>query len=346
MNELTITPQQKGWLTLADMKAQLFAGLEKGELSIQGTLATVKSEAALPDIQTAIKTAKAQMKSDQDARKNFTGLIEEKLTKPAMAFEKRNAEAIAAAETIELSVRKRESAKAQEAALLAQESAQFTAHVSNEYYRMAATYRQRLAYIINNGYTQSLQNKELADIAGMEATLNAEEVPKFVKYNRVLLSDAAAMEIFTKIKPYTKTDDLKNAITALHHQWSMFAEDVANAEAAIAQTNKAAQEAAQEVQQEVAIETATNTLMAQAEYNAIPEGPKVKRKMEVEVVNSEAWAKAVIANFIKNWPDCAAMVRVKSWDKLSLSQMAAALGQLATSTGETFTGLGLIETEK
>lgn len=338
--------QQAGWLKLAEMKSTLFTGLQNGELSIQATLKDVSETASLPDIQTAIKTAKAQMKSDQEARKGFTGLIEEKLTSPAMAFEKRNAAAIAAAEVTELTVRKRESAKAQEVALLAQEVAQFQAHIQNEYYRIAATYRQQLAYIINNAYTQSLKNKSLADIIGMEATLQAQEVPKFVKYNRVLLGDEQAMKIFSSITAYNKTDDLKNAITALHYQWSMFEQDVANADAAIEATNKAAQEAAQEAQQEAAVEMATNTLLAQSEFTAIPEGPKVKKTMQVEVVNSEAWAKAVLANFIKNWADCAALVRVKSWDKLSLAQMAAALGQLATSTGETFAGLSLVEVEK
>ena len=52
---------------------------------------------------------------------------------------------------------------------------------------------------------------------------------------------------------------------------------------------------------------------------------------------------AVITNFVKNWQHVNKYVKVKSWAKLSIGQMADALSKHISETGETFANL---ETEE
>ena len=61
------------------------------------------------------------------------------------------------------------------------------------------------------------------------------------------------------------------------------------------------------------------------------------------MVESEQWAKAVMAAFIVNLPNLGKWLRVKSWGNLKIGQMADYLGKLATETGVVFTGLEMEE---
>jgi len=79
-------------------------------------------------------------------------------------------------------------------------------------------------------------------------------------------------------------------------------------------------------------------LIAQAE-TLIVDTPKVKREIKIVVIESEAWAMAVMTNFIKNWQHVNKYVKVKSWAKLSIGQMADALAKHISETGETFSNL-------
>jgi hypothetical protein len=47
----------------------------------------------------------------------------------------------------------------------------------------------------------------------------------------------------------------------------------------------------------------------------------------------------VLTNFIKNWQYVNKYVKVKSWAKLSIGQMAEALAKHISETGETFANL-------
>jgi outer membrane protein OmpA-like peptidoglycan-associated protein len=118
--------------------------------------------------------------------------------------------------------------------------------------------------------------------------------------------------------------DLMRYQSEAEKKWISYEMDLVNAEVAIKALEKQAAEREAEIAQEIAIETATNTLIAQAETITL-ETPKIKREVKIIVVESEAWAKAVIVNFIRVFP--VDKLRVKSWSKLTLAQMAEALAK-------------------
>lgn len=76
---------------------------------------------------------------------------------------------------------------------------------------------------------------------------------------------------------------------------------------------------------------------------AIINAPTIKKNMVVKVVDSEDWAKAVIAEFVINMPYLGKYIRVKSWSSLSIGQMADYLGRYTTETGVAFRNLELVE---
>jgi hypothetical protein len=339
--------QQQGWLQVANTKAQLFDALAKGELAVQGILAKIEADENLTSVQSKIKEAKAQAASDKSNRLTFTTMIEAKLIKPAMEFEKRNDSLISLAAAHELAVRKKEAEKVAKANAKEAEKANLRAFISSENYRLAAEYRLRMHNLTAGAYRMSLQQRSLVPFEDLHKILLAEPRGPFNKFNLVYLTPEEATAIFSDVPQYTIAEDQAKAIAEAMDKWSHFEFDLANAEAALAAEGAASAVRQQAVQQDVAIETATNTLVATAEVSALVQGPVVRKKLQVVVgAADQQWAKNVITGFLRNWADCASFIRVKTWDKLSLGQMAAALGQHASATGERVTGLEYEEVEK
>lgn len=336
-----LTTQQSGWLRLAEIKTTLFNDLQAAELAVQGIINGMGAD--LPSVQEAIKEAKGTMAEAKGKRLAFSRMIDDKLLTPAMAYEKRMAEVIEQAGATELELRKQAEKEAQAGQALQNEIAAYRAHITNEWYRIAAEYRTELHGLVTHCYVTLLKNKmnpqHLGEaIDNLERVLRDVKVPKPAKFNRTLIDNETARDIVASVQPFDAAWELENIISELPERFKMYAHDLENAEAAAAAIAKKAEEQAAETAQKLAVEQATNVLIAEAE-TVIIDAPKVKRELKIVPVESEQWATTIVANFLKNWQYCNKFVRVKSWQKLTIGQMADALAKHISETGETITGI-------
>jgi hypothetical protein len=344
MNQLT--PIQSGWIKMADIKTALFDELQRAELIIQGRLKDAETM-DLGSLQMNIKSVKNLMSESKAKRLEFTRMIDDKLITPATAFEKRMAEQIEQAAAIELEMRKQAAENAGKQQAIANESAALKAHIVNEWFRIAAQYRHELERVTLESYSNCLKNRVPVDqlsimTADMERILNAWNLPEFQKFERKLVSDGLAKEIYDSIEKYNPADDLQTAIKNISVIWSTYANDLANADVAIESIEKHKQIAEMAFEMDLEFETATNALIAEAEM-PIVETPKVKKEIKIKVDESEQWAKTIVSNFIRLWPYVNQYVRVKSWTKLTIGQMADALAKHINETGNVIPGIETIE---
>ena len=343
---MNLTPVQNGWLKLADIKTSLFDELQRAELAVQDYINGIDGN-PLDVIQHNIKSAKQVMADAKSKRLEFTRMIDEKLINPTMEFEKRMAANIEAGAAIELDSRKKAAAYAENRQLFVNEAAELKAHIVNEWFRIAAQYRYELEKITLESYQNCLKAKQPVSfipgmMADMESILNDWKLPEFQKFDRKFIPDGQAKEIYDSIEKYNSANDLKTAIKNISVIWSTYANDLANADVAIESIEKHKQVAEMAMKMDVEFETATNSLIAEAE-TFIVDTPKVKKELKIVVVESEQWAKTIIANFVRLWPYCNKFVRVKSWSKLTIGQMSDALAKHINETGNVIPG---IETEE
>jgi hypothetical protein len=344
MNQLT--PIQSGWIKLADIKTALFDELQRAELIIQGRLKDAE-KMDLGSLQMNIKSVKNLMSESKAKRLEFTRMIDEKLITPATAFEKRMAEQIEQATAIELEMRKQAAENAGKQQAIANESAALKAHIVNEWFRIAAQYRHELERVTLESYSNCLKTRVPADqlqamTNDMERILNAWNLPEFQKFERKLVSDGLAKEIYDSIEKYNPADDLQTAIKNISVIWSTYANDLANADVAIESIEKHKQIAEIAYEMDLEFETATNALIAEAEMPVV-ETPKVKKEIKIKVDETEQWAKTIVSNFVRLWPYVNQYVRVKSWTKLTIGQMADALAKHINETGNVIPGIETIE---
>jgi len=240
---------------------------------------------------------------------------------------------------LELAARLDNESKAKEAQLLQNEIAQFKTHIVNEWTRIAHEYRSNLQKMIDSSYINCIKAKNPvsqipAMIADLKVILSKIALSNFQKFDTRLISDQQALEIFHSIDKYEPAGDLQYYQESIADKFSMYQHDFNSIEKLEEEQRARVAQAEQELQSDIAI----NTLIAQAE-TLIVDTPKVKREIKIVVVESEAWAMAVMTNFIKNWQYVNKYVKVKSWAKLSIGQMAEALAKHISETGETFANL-------
>jgi hypothetical protein len=343
---MNLTPIQSGWIKLADIKTALFDELQRAELAVQDYMNGIEGN-PLDVVQNNIKSAKIVMADAKAKRLEFTRMIDEKLITPATAFEKRMAEQIEQAAAIELEMRKAAAENAGKQQAIANESAALKAHIVNEWFRIAAQYRHELERVTLESYSNCLKNRVPVDqlsimTADMERILNAWNLPEFQKFERKLVSDGLAKEIYDSIEKYNPFLDLQTAKRNIYTIWSTYANDLANADVAIESIEKHKQVAEMAFEMDLEFETATNALIAEAEMPVI-ETPKVKKEIKIKVDETEQWAKTIVSNFVRLWPYVNQYVRVKSWTKLTIGQMADALAKHINETGNVIPGIETIE---
>jgi len=346
---MNLTPIQSGWIKLADIKTALFNDLERAELAVQAYMNGIEGN-TLDVVQNNIKSAKIVMTDAKAKRLEFTRMIDDKLITPATAFEKRMAEQIEQAGAIELEMRKQAAENAGKQQAIANETAALKAHIVNEWFRIAAQYRHELERVTLESYQNCLKEKHPthsipAMVQDMKRILNAWNLPEFQKFERKLVSDGLAKEIYDSIEKYNPADDLQTAIKNISVIWSTYANDLANADVAIESIEKHKQIAEMAFEMDLEFETATNALIAEAETMII-ETPKVKKEIKIKVDETEQWAKTIVSNFVRLWPYVNQYVRVKSWTKLTIGQMADALAKHINETGNVIPGIETIETCK
>jgi hypothetical protein len=339
MNQLTTI--QQGWLKLAEIRIDLFDRLRLDELACQVELKDFQ-DLPLEKMQANLRNVKHFLSEAKRKRLDFTRMIDDKLSTPSMEFEKRMAAMIDEATKLELAARLDNESKAKESQLLQNEIAQFKTHIVNEWTRIAHEYRSNLQKMIDSSYINCIKAKNPvsqvpAMVSDLKDIMSRFALGNFQKFDTRLISNEQALEIFHSIDKYVHDRDLAYYQTLAAERFQMYAHDLANEES----LEKLLQEQQIRViaaEQELAADIATNTLIAQAE-TLIVDTPKVKREIKIVVIESEAWAMAVMTNFIKNWQYVNKYVKVKSWAKLSIGQMAEALAKHISETGETFSNL-------
>ena len=339
MNQLTTI--QQGWLKLAEIRIDLFDRLRLDELACQAELKDIQN-LPLEKMQSALKSAKFNLSEAKRKRLDFTRMIDDKLSQPSMEFEKRMAAMIDEATKLELAARLETERLAKKAQGHANEVAAFKAHIINEWTRVAHEYRSNLQKMIDSSYINCIRaNNPVEQVSVMVADLkdimSRFELSAFDIFKRTHIDNREATEIFHSIDKYEPSGDLAYYQTLAEERFQMYAHDLANAES-LQKLVIEQQIRVIAAEQELAADIATNTLIAQAE-TLIVDTPKVKREIKIIVVESEAWAMAVMTNFMKVWQDVNYRVKVKSWAKLSIGQMAEALAKHISETGETFANL-------
>jgi hypothetical protein len=343
---MNLTPVQSGWIKLADIKTALFDELQRAELMVQNLTNDIQGK-SLDVVQANLKRAKQTLSDAKAKRLEFTRMIDDKLINPTMAFEKRMTENIDTTAAHELELRKAAAAEAEKGQLIANETAALKAHIVNEWFRIAAQYRYELEQITIESYQNCLRSKVPVDqmehmTTDMIRILDNWKLPEFQKFERKFVPDGHAKEIFDSIDKYDPANDLKRAKENVSNVWSTYANDLANADVAIAHIEREKMENESKLKTEIALETATNTLIAEAE-KLIVDAPKVKKEIKIVVVESEQWAKTIVANFVRLWPYANKYVRVKSWTKLTIGQMADALAKHINETGNIIPGVEIEE---
>ena len=211
---VVLTNQQAGWVKLSLYKKNLFESLQRSELAVQAKLIPRPSDMAA--LQAAIKEAKSIASQAKADRLEFTRLIEDKLTKPSMEYEKRMDALIEEASSEELAIRKAERDKEMQAQKKEDEKARFKAFVQNEYVRIQADYKMRLRNAADFAYRTALKAVVKGEkekwIEDTEKTMRKYTLSEFRKFDLQLLSKEEAKDIYTSIPAYDATPDLDSEL--------------------------------------------------------------------------------------------------------------------------------------
>lgn len=372
-----LTPVQMGWLEIAKKKSELASDLSADELEIQKQFTEITvgiEKKSLADLEAivgntgatlqtlsdywnaivpAIKRAKDIAGTSKAKRLEFTTMLSNGVVQVLMLPEKRNDILIADAEAKELKIRQALVRKQGEGQALESEKIALKTHIENEYFRMAADFRLKMEQYIHDGYSSALRGKTPVESipAYKEQILiwmRQEQTSDFQVFKRTLVNDKDAMDIYQSIRPYDKANDLITAINKLENKFTMYAEDLKNAEAALKVNDEQYLTVINNEEEQTNVAIDTNKLMASSSLSIEVVGsPKVKTKKGVVVENTDAWARSIIRAFVNNWDAARQYLAVKTWGNLKLEQMATALGKLATENQTlTFDGLTLENIEK
>jgi len=342
-------PQSAAWLSMALAKNKLVNDLSKMELQSQSILLPVKSSEDYKKIDEAAAAYRKLHTDIIELRKPFTNAIDTGIVQPLMAFEKRvdpkNNEDYLLITSRSLALRKAESDKA---ALTNQKNAEisrFKGFVENEFFRVAAEYRALLRREILAQYRICLESGLSNDTTDIKLMMKTLPIPPINKFQTSILTKEGMFEIYTGVPKPDYIGIYNEYMIECDGVFANFESDKANAAAAIAHQEQQNKLADIEEQKALNEEMAMNTLIATSETVTIEE-PKIKRTLQVVIIESEQWAKSVMAAFVVNLPNLGDYIRVKSWSKLTVGQMATALGQLATKTGVVNDKLQYKEVEK
>lgn len=324
---------QVGWLNFGHLKVTTFDTLEKDELAIQQILLDITSNEDLENVQEKLKQAKGLAEESKGRRMNFTTLLQDRVIKPAMEFEKRTLELITKASAHELALRSAAEEKNQAATLIENEKVALRVHIENEHFRIAAKYKEELAVMVLDSYKNALKNKtpvkEIKSYCkAIEGFLKDVKLDKFVKYERKHLSVEDATAIMKGVKAFEKDESLKAAIKSITKTFTMYAEDLKNRTKAMKKAEEDIEEVHEIATEEVVIQSSINTLTSQSVPLEMSGAPKTKKKLEPIEENTADWALDVIMEYIKHAQRAKQHVRVGSWSKFSVGQMAAALAKV------------------
>jgi hypothetical protein len=343
--KLETTPQPaqiEAWVQLAQKKNELTQKLANSELALQKILL----DCNVNDYKTIDEALAVYRKSHTsliETRKEFTIIIDANIVQPLMQFEKRSDPKVNTLyielTTTSLNLRQVAAKKAHEFQSIENEKNMFTNHCINEFLRIESKYIQDLNAQIDKDYANHLTNNfPVPNFKIIETNLRTVILDAMKKYVPVVITKEQMKELYRQIEQPKYNEILENKISMLSQIFINYATDLANASAAIEARELEAKIAAKEIAHKLEAETAINTLISNAS-TPIVETPKIKVELKIEVINSPEWAQLIMTHFIANMHTLVKYVRVKTWDNLSIGQMATAIAKHATDTGETYKGI-------
>ena len=334
--------QAAAWLGMAEQKNIIAADLQTYELQAQGLLLPVQNSQLYSEIDAALAAYRKLHTDTVEHRKGFTNKIDAGIVQPLMAFEKRIDpkvnEAYVELTARSLSLRQQEAANAAAANVKNQAVANFKAHCVNEFYRVAEELRGKLRREIGHQYKLHLEQRISPTMEKIKELLKLIPIPPTAKFTGTVLSTEELGEIYKGLNKPDFADIFNDAFILLETTFANFDSDLANAAAAIAHQKEQEQLAEVQAAQTLAEEMAMNTLIATSE-TVVVDAPKVKKTLQITVIESELWAKTIMAAFITNMQFMTKYIKVKSWSKLSIGQMAEYLSKYSTEEGVQLKGL-------
>jgi hypothetical protein len=336
------TQQIEAWVQLAQKKNELTQKLANSELALQKILLDVNFNDH-KSIDEALAVYRKSHTSLIETRKEFTSIIDGNIVQPLMSFEKRadpkSNTLYLELTTTSLNLRQEAAKKAHEFQALENEKGMFTNHCINEFLRIESKYIQDLNAQVDNGYAANLTSgTPTPHLELLETHLRAVKIDAIRKFVPAIITKEQMQELFLQVEQPSYNAILENKILQLPHIFVNYETDLANAAAAIENREIEAKIAAKEIAHKLEAETAINTLISNASTPVV-ETPKIKVELKIEVINSPEWAQLIMTHFIANMPTLVKYVRVKTWDNLSIGQMATAIAKHATDSGETYKGI-------
>jgi hypothetical protein len=337
--QLLPEPQREAWLGMAVAKNEIVTELKQAELNAQSLLVVSDNYADIDAALANYRKAHAEM---VEVRKGFTNQIDAGIIQPLMAFEKRvdpkSNEVYLRLSQRSLALRKEEADKVARINQVNQELASFKAHCTNEFFKCAAEYRSQIRAEITKQYEYWLNEGKQPNLEQLASGLEAIPTPAPAKFKPIYITTEQMSEVYNAIHKPDYSSIFEEMVAEMKETFANFDSDLANKSAAIARQHEVTQLNTLHEQSQLAEETAINTLIVNAEAVVIAE-PTIKRTYTILTVESEAWAKNVIAGFITNLPALAKYIRVKSWAKLTIGQMAEYLAKLANDSETKVNGL-------
>jgi hypothetical protein len=330
-------PQKEAWLGMAMQKNNVVAKLATYQLQLQNILLKVKDSKIHADIDKCLSEYRSTLKEMVDYRLVFTNKVTAGIITPIMAPEKEcdiktNVDYLALVNA-SLELRQAEQTKANEANVRLAEIARFKAHIENDNNRRAQEYRTILRKEIANQYSIHLRAGEKKGWEEIKAVMKTLDQPVAEKFGVTTLT----IDELTEINANANLVDFKAIYAEMMQEFdgvfSNFDNDLAAPDKAIEVTTQAV--AAAVVEEKPVFVTP----VAQVQIA----GPKIKKLVEVIVIDTMPWGTAVMQHFILNQDKINIRGAVS---KLTIGQMAAYLGKLATETDCEFKGLILNEVQK
>lgn len=329
-------PKQKVWNLLGQGKMAMDLALQKSAMVIQQHLSDYEAMDQ-PTIDKAIKAYKTTYAEMVEIRKKFTGFLDaakDMCMLTEKQFDPVANETFKQATARELQLRTDAFRIAQAETQKATETQMFRSFIVNEFNDMVSGYRHALDTIIHNVYKHCLSQRTPVDNIGTAITASISAMreirPREMgKFSKTIITDAEAMKIFESITKPNWQNIFNEKIESLKTKFSLYPNDLANAEAALVKQQELfTQEQAQQTQQ-LEAEKAATTLLAQGSVLTITP-PGMKAIVETSCIEIPpgldwAWELTIISAFLANAQACKDKVRTKIGGKLTTEQMAKAL---------------------
>lgn len=351
--------QQAAWLAMAKTKNVTTNELAKTELEAQQILINVKESGDYKVIDEALAKYRKISTDIVEKRKPFTNAVNQGITQPLMAFEKRVDPAVnveyATLSKKSLELRKKETDDVNRQNVKNQTIANFKAHVANEFYRVGEILRTKIRTEIYTQYKAHLDARISPELDAIKEKLTAIEIPPMIAFapgntnlngqEVPILTREEMASIFAELNKPNLAGNFKDAEKLVDETFVNFESDLANVAQATAHAEQKTQLANIEDKQTTQTEQSVSNLVHSSSAPVI-EAPKIIKKIEIVEEDTEEWFKKVASAFIVNLPNLQKYLKVKKWSNLSVGQMADYLAKYCNANNTRIIGLQYNEIEK